>query len=127
MAQSNNLNPEFGGRAAAQGFDALHGNGISVTAKDTSGTTVIQVFRNPIQFAGAITGVFLIAKDTTTGNIVVKRGDDTVATIAKGASAGALVGASSLANADLTPDDSVTIESSTAGNATVFISYKVTS
>lgn len=97
-----------------------------IIAAETNGTTNVDVFgAGGVPFSMEVTGVFLISKDTTAGNITVLRGADTVATIAKGTVAGAMVGATSLANTQYTFKQACQVDSSTAGNATVFITYVV--
>lgn len=97
-----------------------------VIAADTNGTTNVNVFgAGGVPYNLTITGVYLISKDTTAGNITVLRGTSTVATIAKGTTTGALVGATSLANTSYTIGQACQVDSSTAGNATVFITYVV--
>lgn len=99
----------------------------SAITADTNGTTAVSVFG-----AGGyirditITGVYLISKDTTAGNITVENPTATVvSTIAKGTVAGVMVGASSLANTSVTAGTNLVVDSSTAGNATVFITFTI--
>ena len=93
-------------------------------AKDTNGTTPTNVFNvGGANFPMTITGYFLISKDTTAGNITLKNFGSTVATIAKGTTSGALVGATSLSNTTYYPGNSFTIVSDSAGNSTVFVSF----
>lgn len=94
-------------------------------AKDTNATTPVNVIAATVPFTATITGIFLVSKDTTAGNITIADTTGTVATIAKGVTAGALVGATSLANTTVTSGDTLTIVSSSAGNATVFITFTV--
>lgn len=97
-----------------------------VTA-DTNGTTAVSVFgASGLPYAINITGVFLISLDTTAGNITVEAPASTVVcTIAKGATAGALVGASTLANnTAIAAGTNIVVDSSSAGNAKVFITYE---
>lgn len=93
---------------------------------DTDGTTAVSVFgASGLGYAVTITGVFLISLDTTAGNITVEAPASTVVcTIAKGTAAGALVGASSLANTSVAAGTNVVVDSSSAGNAKVFITYR---
>jgi hypothetical protein len=89
----------------------------------TSGTTA----QNVVDATGApadinITAILTVALDTNAGNIVVKNGTNTVATIAKSTTAGLMVAAASLANAGVTKGSTFTAESdSTNGNASVII------
>jgi hypothetical protein len=90
----------------------------------TNGTTAVNVFGSKgAPFSGTITGVFVIALDTTAGNITPKVNSNTVVTIAKGTTAGVLVGGVTLANTSFNPGDTVQVVSSSAGNAQVFITY----
>ncbi len=91
---------------------------------DTNGTTNVNVFgTGGAPFPMTIVGVLLISKDTTAGNITVLQRTNTVCTIAKGTTAGALVGATSLANTIYAPGDACQVDSSSAGNATVYITF----
>ena len=97
-----------------------------VIAAETNGTTNVDVFgAGGVPFNMTVTGVYLISKDTTAGDITLLRGADTVATIAKGTVAGAVIGATSLSNTQYTFKQACQVDSSTAGNATVFITYVV--
>ncbi len=106
-------------------FGALVGvTNYYTVAKTTNGTTAVDVFDS----AGApypivVTGVFLVSQDTTAGNITLKQAANTVVTIAKGTVSGTLVGGVSLANTTYAQGDACTIVSSSAGNATVFITF----
>ena len=130
MATPNGLNPDFGGSVSATGFDASHAGGVSITAVAITGsacTTSVNVFGSANKFTGVITGVFLSAINTTAANITIATTAGTVATIAKGTSAGVLVGSAALANTAIALDGTVTVVSSSAsGTAYVFITYTVT-
>ena len=103
------------------------GAGYMVVATDTNGTNAVSVFGSSgLSTAVTITGVYLIAKDTTASNITVENPASTVvATIAKGTSSGALVGAASLANTSVAAGTNLIVKSSGTGNATVFITFTV--
>lgn len=93
----------------------------------TNGTTPVNVFSpKGASFKGTITGVFVIAQDTTAGNITPKVGGNTVVTIAKGTTSGGMTGGGALSNINFVPGQSVQIVSSSAGNALVFITYSIT-
>ena len=98
----------------------------SVIAADTNGTTAVSVFgASGLGYAVTITGVFLVAQDTTAGNITVENPASTVVcTIAKGTTAGVCVGATTLANTSVAAGTNVVVDSSSAGNARVFITYE---
>jgi len=88
----------------------------------TNGTTPVLVF----DAAGApaaytIKSIEVIALDPTAGNIIAKNAGSTVTTIAKGTTAGVPTGMSSLSNTAIAAGASLTVESSSAGNATIII------
>lgn len=92
-----------------------------------SGTTAVSVFgASGLPYAINITGVYLISRDTTDTNVTVEApASTTVATIAKGTAAGALVGAASLANnTDIPAGTNIVIDGSGAGVAQVFITFE---
>lgn len=93
-------------------------------AKTTTGTTAVNIFgTGGANFSFTITGVFLISNDTTAGNISIYNSSATVATIAKGTTAGAMVGATSLSNTTYSKGSSFTGLSTSSGNATLFITF----
>ena len=110
---------------------ALFAGGITGTdqlkATQTNGTTPVSVFGTTgLGFAATITGVFVISNDITAGNITVENPAGTVvATVAKGTTAGVMTGAVTLANTALAAGTNLVVNSSSAGNAQVFITYKV--
>ncbi len=93
----------------------------------TNGTTAVNVFGpNGAPFKGKITNFETTALDTTAGNITLKINGNTVATIAKGTTAGGINGiGAALTTVNFNPGDSVTIVSSSAGNALCWIAYQV--
>ena len=102
------------------------GVGYFQIAVNTNSTTPVNVFG----VGGApcnliVTSVVSIAKDTTASNIILKQAANTVVTIAKGATAGALVGGVTLSNATYTAADVCTVESSGAGESRVLITFTV--
>jgi len=92
----------------------------------TNGTTPVNIFGpKGAPFAGTITNFETTALDTTAGNITLKINGNTVATIAKGVTAGGITGISAaLSGNTFNPGDSVTIVSSSAGNALCWIAYQ---
>lgn len=91
-----------------------------------TGTTAASVWPNGAPTALTITRVWLISNDTTAGNVTVENPASTVvATIAKGTTAGALVGATSLANTSVAAGTDVIVDCSSAGVAQVFIHYRI--
>ena len=111
---------------AVTGAKLSTGVGYFTVAKNTNGTNAVNVIAATVPFSCTITGIYLISLDTTAGNITIADTSGTVVTIAKGGSSGVLVGATSLANTTVTSGDTLTIVSSSAGNATVFITFTVT-
>jgi len=97
-----------------------------IITANTNGTNAVSVFgTSGLAYNIVITGVFLVSLDTTAGNITVEAPASTVVcTIAKGATAGALVGATTLANTSVAAGTNVVVDSSTAGNAEVYITYR---
>lgn len=102
------------------------GSASETVATTGAGTTAVSVFgASGLPYAITITGIYLISADTTAGNVTVEAPASTVvATIAKGTAAGALVGATSLANTSVPAATNVIIDCSSAGVAQVFITYK---
>lgn len=99
-------------------------NGYFAVAANTNGTTNVNVFSaSGAPFGLTVTGVFLISKDTTAGDITVVNAGNTVCTIAKGTTAAVMVGATSLSNTTVAKGASFQVDSSSAGNATVFITF----
>lgn len=97
----------------------------SIITAVSNGTTAVSVFGTAgLPYDITIKSVHLIARDTTATNITVEAPASTVvATIAKGTTAGAVVGASSLANTAVPAGTNVVIDGSGAGVAQVFITY----
>lgn len=98
----------------------------AVKVTNTNGTTAVSVFgADGLPYSIVITGVFLVAQDATAGNITVEApASTTVCTIAKGTTAGATIGATTLSNATVSANTNVVVDSSSAGNGRVFITYK---
>lgn len=92
----------------------------------TNGTTPVNVFGA----AGApcplaITNIVSCSQDTTAGNIITKQAANTVGTIAKGTTSGVLVGVTTISNATYATGDVCTVESSSAGNSRVLITFTI--
>ncbi len=119
MLDSRNYDPALRLGAAVPAYQTI--------AVNTNGTTAVNVFAGavPANLAPGIviTSIVSIALDTTAGNITIANDGATVATIAKGTSAGVLVGATSLSNATVTSGKALTVASSSAGNSTVVITF----
>ena len=112
------------------GFRIEHPIDASVVAHheinvSTNGTTPVNVFgKSGAPFRGTLTNFETSGLDTTAGNVILKVNGNTVATIAKGTVAGGTAGVpSALANVNFNPGDSVTVVSSSAGNALCWIAY----
>ncbi len=113
------------GAGKVTGAKMVTGVGYFVVAVETNGMTPVDVIAATVPFNAVITGVYLISEDVTAGNITIADTAGTVATIAKGTVSGVMVGAASLANTTVTAGDTLTIVSSSAGNARVFITFTV--
>jgi hypothetical protein len=98
----------------------------SLIIAETNGTSAVSVFGTAgLEVDVEITGVYLVSLDTSAGNITVENPASTVVcTIAKGTVAGVLVGGTTLANTTVTAGTNLVVDSSTAGNARVYITYK---
>lgn len=119
----------FTGAVSATGAITAKGGIVGadqVVVANTNGTTAVSVFgASGLDFPITITGVFLVSQDTTTGNVTVEAPASTVVcTIAKGATAGALVGATTLSNTSVPAGTNVVVDSSSAGNGRVYITYR---
>lgn len=113
--------------ATVTGADLSIGKGYFAVTTSTNGTAVaVNVFGSGgAPTALTLTGAYTIAKDTTAGNISVKQGANTVCTIAKGTSAAGVVGATILANTSYAAGDTCTVETSSAGEAFVVLTFTV--
>ena len=90
----------------------------------TNGTTTVNVFgAKGAPFTGTITDFTALALDTTAGNITLAVNGNTVAVIAKGSTAGVVTGAGALSNTTFHLGDTVTLVSSSAGNARAHIYF----
>lgn len=99
----------------------------NVIVVPTNGTTAVNVFGpKGAPFKGTFTEVYSNALDTTAGNITPTVKGNTVVTIAKGTTAGVIVGGGALSNASFAPGDAVTVVSSSAGNSRVMLVYSPT-
>lgn len=102
----------------------LGGTGYFAVAVNTNGVTPVTVFgAGGAPAVLTVTSVTTTALDTTAGNITLNNAASAVSTIAKSATAGALVGNGALANATLALGGACTVVSSSAGNATVIITF----
>lgn len=96
-----------------------------VAVAKTTGTTPVNLFgTGGVPANLTITGVFVGAQDTTAGNITVVTAGGTVATVAKGTTIAAMTSVSSaLANTKAAAGSALTVASSSAGNALVYVFY----
>lgn len=126
MAVPNGLNPDFGGRVSALGFEGTHGHGVSVTCVKTNGTTNVNVFGATVGFDGTITGVYM-ASTTTTNIIVWLKTYKTIATIQSGASSTIKAATTLDSTAKVFDRDStlVVVTNGVGKNAYVWVTYQV--
>ena len=98
-----------------------------VKVVSTNGTTAVNVFgANGAPANITITSFVIGAKDTTAGNIALKQGSTTIASVAKGTSTGVLtIEEAALSSPSISAGTAVTVVSSSAGNALCYISYTV--
>lgn len=111
------------GAGRVSGAKLVTGVGYFTVSTSTNGTTPVNVFGSTTPFSGTITGIYVISKDTTAGNITVADTAGTIATIAKSTTAGVMTGAVSLANTGFLIGNTMTVDSSSAGNADVIIVF----
>lgn len=110
-----------------KGKKMLMGKHYGAVAVTTSGTTSVNVFGA----AGApcaltITGVMAVAKDTVAGNISVTNGTNAVVSFAKSTTAGIVTGEDgTIDNSSVAAGATLTVESSSTGNAHVWIAFTV--
>jgi hypothetical protein len=95
------------------------------TVVSTNGATAVNVFGSGGAPANlTITGILVIAQDTTAGNITLNTPGGVVATVAKGVTAAVPTGTSAaLTFTTVKAGQAVTVLSSSAGNAQVFVFY----
>jgi hypothetical protein len=113
--------------ASVTGAKLADGKIRHVAVADTNGTTAVSVFgASGLGVAITIKSVYVIALDTTAGNITVENPAATVVcTVAKGTSAGVVVGATTLENTTVDAGTDLVVDSSSEGNARVHIVYEV--
>lgn len=103
-------------------------NNFCISVK-TSGTTPVPVFGTNGSLNGlTITGFFATSLDTTAGTIAILNAGGTVGTLQKGTIAGTMIGSINVLTgtvATFTLGNTLTVTSSSAGNAQVFIVYVV--
>lgn len=122
--RSSNLAYQNRGTSAAPKWFALGQNFQTCTV--TNGTSAVNIFSSAgAPVAMKITGILIVARDTTAGNITVQQAANTVTTLAKGTSTGVAVGGGTLANVTYAAGDVATVLSSSAGNADVFITWQL--
>lgn len=91
MAQPNGLNPKFAGSVTGAGYEALHGHGISTTARSTSGTTAQDLLGTINNTSGTVTGWFIVAEGGISATISLSVGGVVISTISQGATTGAIL------------------------------------
>ncbi len=128
MPVPNGLNPTFEGPVTAGGFEALHGNGVSITAVQLEGGTAVNIFGTTVNITGVITGLFLTTLGATAQTITIANTDGNVAVLTSADTTGNIVGPGNLlANTALTPSDTFIVSSaSDADQSILFVTYKVT-
>jgi predicted RecA/RadA family phage recombinase len=100
--------------------------GVHTLIAETNGQTAVTILGATLAQSIKILGAFLISKDTTAGNITLAfTSAGSVVVIAKGTAAGVLVGGVSLTNTVGAAGDTLSVVSSSAGDAHVFIVYQV--
>jgi hypothetical protein len=102
------------------------GKGYFSIIAQTNGTTPVNVFgAGGAPSALTVVDAIVFAKDTTGGNIIMKQAANTVFTAAKGTTTGLATTAGTVSNGTYAAADVCTVESSSAGNAIVLITFTV--
>lgn len=128
MALSNAESPYFPGKVTAGGFDAIHANGVSVTAISTTNVTHVYPLGTTLKFNGVITGVYMVDLDGSSQTMTVYNGGVAVCTISQSGTAGTVKGATTLSNTTLSVGGTMSVAtngSAGGGEARVFLTYKV--
>lgn len=127
MAKPNGLNPTYNGKVGALGFDATHGLGISVSAKNVQGSTATDFFGTTNGFKGTVTAIWVLNLASSSGVVTVASDQGTLATIACGAEQEVMRGSALLTNTAINISGTMQIVSTDVltNGATVFIAYKV--
>lgn len=106
--------------------DRIEGAGYGQVKVTTNGTTPIHIFGiEGAPCALTITGIVIVSKDVTAGNIIVKHGASVVSTTVKGIVADVFVNGGAISNNVYAKADVATIESSSVGNADVYITFTI--
>ena len=127
MPQSQ-IAPGYSGPLVAQAFVTPTGEAMRKVVR-TNGTTAVNVFGTVNGVAGTILGVKTIAQDATAGFITLTKNDSGSATniatnIVKGTTIGGVAGTAMSATA-FAATGTMTVVSSSAGNAIVEIDFVV--
>jgi len=127
MPVPNGLNPSFLGKVTANGFDARHARGTSITVATCNGTTAVNVFGTTNDFEGTLTGVFVAAMGRTAQTITVYTTAGTVGTVTTGNTVGSVTGLNAvIANTALTIAGTCRIASGNASDTSlVYLTYQV--
>jgi hypothetical protein len=115
------------GGLKVSGANLKTGKGYFSVAVGTNGTTPVNVFgAGGAPIGLVVTSVVAQSLDTTAGNIILKNDGTTVSTIAKGTAAGVCVAeVGTLATGVYSAAAACTVESSSAGNARVVITFTI--
>ncbi len=114
------------GAGKVTGAKLKEGASYAAVVVTTNGATAVNVFgAGGAPCALTILGAFIVSQDTTAGNITLQQAANTVFTAAKGTAAGAFVDSGTISNATYAAADVCTVLSSSAGNAKVYIFFKV--
>lgn len=130
MAQPNQLNPYFQGPVKALGYEAVHGGGISSTARRTNSTTVQALFGSTtVGFSGTITSFYIIAEGGLNATITLSMGGLVVSTILQGTTTRAMLGPSTaFTPTTFTAGQTIGVYSSSthvSGRANCIVTYAV--
>lgn len=120
------IDPKYGAYLRKWSYNLFFGE--TSVARPTNGATPVGALTGTTTSTRAlfplrIHGILVVSVDTVAGNITIKNGASTVATVAKGTVAGVVTGAATAANTDVQSNAVFTIESD-GGNAIVIINFE---
>lgn len=118
------LDPKFGQYARKWSYNLAFGE--TSVARPTNGTTSVGLLTGSSTTSGKLApfpfrihAIYVLSLDTTAATITFSNGAGSIGTVAKGTVAGAMVGVTALSATDINGGESITMVSSSAGNAIV--------
>lgn len=129
MAVADGVSPIFEGNPTALGYKTKGGM-MMTKAVSTNGTTEVNVFGTSNGFSGSVVGIKITPTDATAGSVRVHAGTSTGRTllteVVKAASY-AITGSAVGVSGAFVPSGTLTVVSTTSGNALVEVTFTTTS